>query len=385
MPKRGISGDEAGQDDVQTLCEERTWFVAENHRRQIRTFLRGPGNSEKYGIIDLFGASAQMSKMWRKAGWDAFAFDIKSNPDHDMTSAKGFWTLCAAAKKLKKKGLIFGGPPCSLYVWISKSIHKRSQENKFVGDTSRLKVRMSNRIVANMVVFLEELSAVKEFFSITEQPSSSEMFKMKNTSAMVRKLKMESVWTWMGLFGHELPKATARGWQGDGSQEPPIHGGLYRTVLQGSIPSLVEGQHVRQVPVSSEAWRAGPTVVWALPGEQQGKQRCFRKRLLPQRDYKCELEFDGLVVWLGWGRKLGQITEMSSPPTALVWAASSREVIAGFGNGAVVVFDLDQGEPSYAIQAHADAVTAAKWLDAPRRLLTASKDSRQFAMVILAD
>jgi len=217
MPKRGISGDEAGQDDVQTLCEERTWFVAENHRRQIRTFLRGPGNSEKYGIIDLFGASAQMSKMWRKAGWDAFAFDIKSNPDHDMTSAKGFWTLCAAAKKLKKKGLIFGGPPCSLYVWISKSIHKRSQENKFVGDTSRLKVRMSNRIVANMVVFLEELSAVKEFFSITEQPSSSEMFKMKNTSAMVRKLKMESVWTWMGLFGHELPKAT---------------------VLTGNLPSL---------------------------------------------------------------------------------------------------------------------------------------------------
>ncbi|CAE7333576.1 unnamed protein product [Symbiodinium sp. CCMP2456] len=216
MPKRSISGDEA-QDDVQTLCEERTWFDAEKHRSEIRTFLRGPKTTEKYGIIDLFGASAQMSKIWRKAGWEAFAFDIKSNPDHDMTSAKGFWTLCAAAKKLKKKGLIFGGPPCSLYVWISKSIHKRSQENKFVGDTSRLKVRMSNRIVANMVVFLEELAAVKEFFSITEQPSSSEMFKMRNTSAMVKKLKMESVWTWMGLFGHELPKAT---------------------VLTGNLPSL---------------------------------------------------------------------------------------------------------------------------------------------------
>ncbi|CAE7356173.1 mhkB [Symbiodinium natans] len=90
---------------------------------------------------------------------------------------------------------------------------------------------------------------------------------------------------------------------------------------------------------------------------------------------------DGIHLWAvktsdmgGWGRKLGQITEMSSPPTALVWAASSREIIAGFGNGAVVVFDLDQGEPSYAIQAHSDGVTAAKWLDAPRRLLTASKD-----------
>ena len=145
MPKRSINNDD---DDVQPQCQEQLWFDAEKHRSEIRAFLRGPKSAEKYGIIDLFGASAQMSKIWRKAGWETFAFDIKSNPEHDMTSAKGFWTLCAEAKKLKTKGLIFGGPPCSLYVWISKSIHKRSQENKFLGDTSRLKVRMSNRIVA---------------------------------------------------------------------------------------------------------------------------------------------------------------------------------------------------------------------------------------------
>mmetsp|Transcript_17938 Transcript_17938/g.40432 ORF Transcript_17938/g.40432 Transcript_17938/m.40432 type:complete len:629 (-) Transcript_17938:130-2016(-) len=90
---------------------------------------------------------------------------------------------------------------------------------------------------------------------------------------------------------------------------------------------------------------------------------------------------EGISLWTvktsdmgGWGRKLGQITEMATPPTTLVWAQSSREIIAGFGTGAVVIFDLDLGEPSYAIQAHSDAVTAAKWLDAPRRLLTASKD-----------
>ena len=54
---------------------------------------------------------------------------------------------------------------------------------------------------------------------------------------------------------------------------------------------------------------------------------------------------------------------------------SSREILAGFDSGAVVVFDMDrdQGEPSYAIQAHQDGVTAMKWLDAPRRLLTTSK------------
>eukprot|EP00931_Biecheleriopsis_adriatica_P114745 TRINITY_DN9065_c0_g1_i1.p1 TRINITY_DN9065_c0_g1~~TRINITY_DN9065_c0_g1_i1.p1 ORF type:complete len:627 (+),score=110.70 TRINITY_DN9065_c0_g1_i1:87-1967(+) len=90
---------------------------------------------------------------------------------------------------------------------------------------------------------------------------------------------------------------------------------------------------------------------------------------------------EGIQLWTvktsdggGWGRKLGQITDMSSPPTALAWAPSSREIIAGFANGAVVIFDLDQGGPSYAIAAHADGVSAVRWLDAPRRLLTAAKD-----------
>eukprot|EP00435_Cladocopium_sp_Y103_P021341 s3624_g5.t1 len=91
---------------------------------------------------------------------------------------------------------------------------------------------------------------------------------------------------------------------------------------------------------------------------------------------------DGIILWTvkmgdmgGWGRRVAQIASMEAP-TSLAWAQSSREIIAGFDNGAVVVFDMDrnQGEPSYAIQAHADGVTAVKWLDAPRRLLTASKD-----------
>lgn len=91
---------------------------------------------------------------------------------------------------------------------------------------------------------------------------------------------------------------------------------------------------------------------------------------------------EGITLWTvkmrdmgGWGRKVAQITNMEAP-TALAWAQSSREIIAGFESGAVVIFDMDrdQGEPSYAIQAHADGVTAVKWLDAPRRLLTGSKD-----------
>ena len=148
-------------------------------------------------MLDLFGASGQMSKCWRKAGWEAFAYDIKTNSEHDLTSANGFWELCKAGKKLMTKGLIFGGPPCSLYVWISKSVHNRREDNKYIGETRNLKVRMSNRIVANMCVFLEELSEVKAgpsslcFRSLDTMPS---VLRRAPQSMWVAELYLEILW-----------------------------------------------------------------------------------------------------------------------------------------------------------------------------------------------
>jgi len=75
-----------------------------------------------------------------------------------------------------------------------------------------------------------------------------------------------------------------------------------------------------------------------------------------------------------WGRKTGQILGVSTKPTAVAWASSSRELLVGFSSGALVIFDVDSSASSFAIQAHRDEVTCMRWLDAPRRLLTASAD-----------
>jgi len=90
---------------------------------------------------------------------------------------------------------------------------------------------------------------------------------------------------------------------------------------------------------------------------------------------------EGFALWavkssnLGcWGRCVGQIKDLNVAPTAVAWANSSREILAGFSNGSVIIYDVDLGEATYALPAHKDEVTAIMWLDAPRRLLTASKD-----------
>lgn len=90
---------------------------------------------------------------------------------------------------------------------------------------------------------------------------------------------------------------------------------------------------------------------------------------------------EGLTLWavkasVGkcWGRRTGQIKGISCPPTSVAWAGSSRELLAGFRNGAITVFDADRGTATYCFQAHDDAVTALLFLDGPRRLVSSSKD-----------
>mmetsp|Transcript_28757 Transcript_28757/g.66803 ORF Transcript_28757/g.66803 Transcript_28757/m.66803 type:complete len:639 (+) Transcript_28757:192-2108(+) len=90
---------------------------------------------------------------------------------------------------------------------------------------------------------------------------------------------------------------------------------------------------------------------------------------------------EGISLWAvkqsgstAWGRSIGQIQPVSAAPSAIAWSNSSREIMAAFPNGTVAVFDLDAGKPGFVLDAHRSEVSSLCWQDAPRRLLTASKD-----------
>eukprot|EP00435_Cladocopium_sp_Y103_P026246 s686_g6.t1 len=80
---------------------------------------------------------------------------------------------------------------------------------------------------------------------------------------------------------------------------------------------------------------------------------------------------DALRIWSvksatvsSWGRSIGCIPVINEC-TAVVWAASSRELVCGFATGSCVAFVLD-----------GDEVTHMYWDDAKRRLFTSSKDKK---------
>ena len=52
--------------------------------------------------------------------------------------------------RLVTGGVIIAGPPCSLHVAASQSVHRRSWKNLF-GDTNNMRVRLSNLLWVNFV------------------------------------------------------------------------------------------------------------------------------------------------------------------------------------------------------------------------------------------
>ena len=59
---------------------------------------------------------------------------------HDVTAEAGFFVLLDLALRLVTRGLIVAGPPCSLFVSLSSSVHRRGVGHE-LGDTSMVQFK----------------------------------------------------------------------------------------------------------------------------------------------------------------------------------------------------------------------------------------------------
>ena len=54
-------------------------------------------------------------------------YEIRDNEECDLTTTMGFICLIFKVLRIREGGLLYGGPPCSLMVWIAKYVHKRTR------------------------------------------------------------------------------------------------------------------------------------------------------------------------------------------------------------------------------------------------------------------
>jgi hypothetical protein len=156
--------------------------------------------------IDLFAGKQMFANRCRAANLRVEAYDIMINSSHDFTSRAGwFYALCLVLR-LVPYGLLLAGPPCSLWIYMSKSFHGRSKTNPG-GLEFKDKVAASNLLVSNLAVLIA-IAISRKIFALIEQPGSSIM-PLYGYWARLRAL-FKSIWkrewTWMIGFGHPMPK-----------------------------------------------------------------------------------------------------------------------------------------------------------------------------------
>ena len=176
---------------VALLILDLRWYKPEQHLADLTKWARRLGRSvpKVYHVLDAFGASQQVSSVWKTRGLAGIAYDIKLAGGHDICGETGvkeflrmgdavarlhytldgpytslhrfcsfcslslrfsvmFGAVCVASPlafhlRLHDGGLVAAAPPCSLFVPACASVHKRSIARPR-GDQRNFKVRLED-------------------------------------------------------------------------------------------------------------------------------------------------------------------------------------------------------------------------------------------------
>ncbi len=104
---------------------------------------------------------------------------------YDVLSYSGLKQVVQMICRIRPCGLLVMGPPCGWWVFMSSSVHGRTNANP-EGHTWHSKVRRAN-LLATIVAGLIRLAVVRNVRFILEQPASSCLFKFKHIASILRK------------------------------------------------------------------------------------------------------------------------------------------------------------------------------------------------------
>ncbi|CAL1170066.1 unnamed protein product [Cladocopium goreaui] len=169
--------------------------------------------------FEMFAGTAGVHKSFRRMGMASAKYDRDIDSDSmDFSTLLGFLVACQYVLRVKANGLLWGGLPCSLHVWISRGTSGKSRDNPrgicngvFKHDC----VRIANLVAARyaMVVLV---CLVRQVMWVTEQPASSvapflpylevALYTARQMLGFPAGLLQKF---WMGLFGSRSLKRSA--------------------------------------------------------------------------------------------------------------------------------------------------------------------------------
>ena len=133
-------------DDTACTGSEDQWYDATSDSQGLNDYCEAWAGTRWLDMLDVFSFHEGMKQ--HAGSRTVVSLDIRLNPVHDLTTKRGMMLLLSLLMALKHGALLALAPPCSLFIWLSCSIHLRHALGPY-GNLRNLKVRMANRIVLN--------------------------------------------------------------------------------------------------------------------------------------------------------------------------------------------------------------------------------------------
>jgi hypothetical protein len=156
--------------------------------------------------VEFFSGCEAVTRGMTSHGCVCMPFDRVIDPMLNMNSDAGFAHAVELVLRLRPGSLIWGAPPCSSFVFMSRGTTLRSQDNP-LGNVEHRGVRHANMVVARLVMLLM-LGLLRGCQFCVEQPGTSLMGRLACWEFLMNHFTVHMARTWMCAFGAPTPKHT---------------------------------------------------------------------------------------------------------------------------------------------------------------------------------
>lgn len=154
-------------------------------------------------VLEIFCGVGNLHQACADAGLRSLGLDLLNGPSEDLLTMPGFLRAVDCILSVQDKGLVWFAPPCSNWTFLSSSVHRRSEENSWLGDTSHPDVRQANNL-AYVTAALIRLAASCGLAVVIEQPSDSCLFKFGPVRKAVAMLGCSKMQTYLSGFSTDV-------------------------------------------------------------------------------------------------------------------------------------------------------------------------------------
>jgi hypothetical protein len=158
-------------------------------------------------FLEFFAGDQAVTKGLRLRGFVGDPIDVRLNADHDLLTPCGFLVAIVLICSVCKGGLVWLAPPCSTWVWMSRSSTGRHLDP--LGNRDNPNVERQNMLVSRLC-YLISLCWHRGVFFVIEQPDSTKMMEHPRLRKLLTKIGgcWDSAKMDMGPFSLEAPKGS---------------------------------------------------------------------------------------------------------------------------------------------------------------------------------